>query len=164
MTGLPWPSLVAGAVLVVSLLLLGLLVMLRARPQTSADRRPSHADLLLEARRARLAAAARAAYGDGPGAGGGAGPSRRPRGTAAAEERLRELETQLRLLAQRQDQAELRQPGRSPYRLAINLARGGADVQEIAANCGLSRGEAELIAILHGRRNAGAASLTAGAR
>lgn len=37
----------------------------------------------------------------------------------------------------------------SPYSQAIQLAQQGAEVDEVAANCGISRGEAELIVAMH---------------
>lgn len=40
-------------------------------------------------------------------------------------------------------------PSSSPYSQAIQLAKQGADVAEVAANCGISRGEAELIVAMH---------------
>ncbi|BCB27278.1 hypothetical protein SKTS_21640 [Sulfurimicrobium lacus] len=40
-------------------------------------------------------------------------------------------------------------PSSSPYSQAIQLAKQGADVSEVAANCGISRGEAELIVAMH---------------
>ena len=40
----------------------------------------------------------------------------------------------------------------TPYANAIQLARSGGEVQDISAQCGISRGEAELIAALYGKR------------
>lgn len=37
----------------------------------------------------------------------------------------------------------------SPYSQAILLAKQGAEVDEVAENCGISRGEAELIVAMH---------------
>lgn len=45
-------------------------------------------------------------------------------------------------------QAGAQQPS-SPYTKAIMLAQQGAEVNEVAANCGISRGEAELIVAMH---------------
>jgi hypothetical protein len=41
----------------------------------------------------------------------------------------------------------------SPYQRAIQLARQGRDVASISENCGISRGEAELIVSMHGVRD-----------
>jgi hypothetical protein len=69
-------------------------------------------------------------------------------------QRLQEVEQQLRLLAERQDQLDLRRPMGQPYRLAIKLAQGGAGVDEIVSTCGINRGEAELVAMLHRAKRA----------
>jgi hypothetical protein len=69
-------------------------------------------------------------------------------------QRLQEVEQQLRLLAERQDQLDLRRPMAQPYRLAIKLAQGGAGVEEIVSTCGINRGEAELVAMLHRAKRA----------
>jgi hypothetical protein len=39
--------------------------------------------------------------------------------------------------------------GNSPYSQAIEMAKEGHDVGEVAAACGISRGEAELIVAVH---------------
>lgn len=40
----------------------------------------------------------------------------------------------------------------TPYNRAINMARQGRDAGRISENCGISRGEAELIVSMHGPR------------
>jgi hypothetical protein len=37
----------------------------------------------------------------------------------------------------------------SPYNLAIQMARQGANANDVASGCGISRGEAELIVALY---------------
>lgn len=69
--------------------------------------------------------------------------------TAGVGQRLQELEQQLRLLAERQDQAAMREPESQPFALAIKLARRGATAEELMSTCGLPRGEAELVVMLH---------------
>jgi hypothetical protein len=64
-------------------------------------------------------------------------------------DRLGEMEQQLRLLAERQDQLDLRQPANHSYKLAIKLARNGTNADELVRTCGISRGEAELVVMLH---------------
>lgn len=59
------------------------------------------------------------------------------------------MEQRLRRLHERQDQLELRDPGQQPYGHAIRLAQRGAGVDELISNCGLARGEAELLLRLH---------------
>ena len=41
----------------------------------------------------------------------------------------------------------------TPYRQAIQLAQQGLGVDEVAASCAISRGEAELIVAMHGSRS-----------
>ncbi len=65
---------------------------------------------------------------------------------------LTHLEQQVQHLSGRQNQLELRDPVRQTYEPAIRMVRRGADVEELVSSCGLARGEAELITMLH--RNA----------
>ncbi|WP_137938083.1 DUF2802 domain-containing protein [Chitinivorax sp. B] len=72
--------------------------------------------------------------------------------------RLELLEAEIQALRQRVDApkqptaaakgAELDKPG-SPYSQAVELAKQGLDAATLAAHCGISRGEAELIIALH---------------
>jgi hypothetical protein len=59
------------------------------------------------------------------------------------------LEDKLRRLTERQDQLSLREPAQQAYHQAIRLAHRGASVEELVEACGLPRGEAELLRILH---------------
>jgi Protein of unknown function (DUF2802) len=59
------------------------------------------------------------------------------------------LERKMRRLTERQDQLELRDPMEQTYAHAIRLAQKGADVNELVENCGLARGEAELLLRIH---------------
>ncbi len=54
-------------------------------------------------------------------------------------------------------------PSQSSYDIAIRLARGGAQRDELVASCGLTRQEAELVARLHGpdRQRSGVRSAAA---
>jgi hypothetical protein len=70
--------------------------------------------------------------------------------SVGAGDHLVRLEQQVRRLTERQDQIEMRTAGDRPYTQAIQMVQHGADVSELIANCGLTRGEAELIAMLHG--------------
>jgi hypothetical protein len=70
-----------------------------------------------------------------------------------AGERLRKLEQAGGQLADRLAQLELRGDGR-PYDHAIAMVRDGADAERLVRNFGLSRGEADLVALVHGRRRA----------
>lgn len=62
-------------------------------------------------------------------------------------EHLAHLEQRSRQLVQRQDQLEMREPSGQSYRHASKLMRKGADLDEVMADCGLARGEVELVAL-----------------
>ncbi|HEY9199372.1 MAG TPA: DUF2802 domain-containing protein [Gammaproteobacteria bacterium] len=70
--------------------------------------------------------------------------------SVGAGDHLVRLEQQVRRLTERQDQIEMRSAGDRPYTQAIQMVQSGADVSELISRCGLTRGEAELIAMLHG--------------
>lgn len=65
-------------------------------------------------------------------------------------ERLVRVEDLVRRLTERHDQLELRAGTDRHYGQAIRLVQGGAGADELIANCGLTRGEADLIVMLHG--------------
>jgi len=69
-------------------------------------------------------------------------------------ERLRRLDQVCTQMGDRLGQLERRGEGR-PYDQAIALVRGGGDADGLVANFGLSRGEADLVTLLHTRRKAG---------
>lgn len=87
---------------------------------------------------------------------GGASVWRR-RDAAAQPQALQALEAEVAQLREQvaKVEAELErlkavpQPAATPYSQAIQLAQQGLDVNEVAASCGISRGEAELIVALH---------------
>lgn len=66
--------------------------------------------------------------------------------------RLLEIEEGVRRLKQHQEAVDMREPGEQLYQQAIRMARGGADIGELIANCGLSPGEAELVHRVHRHR------------
>jgi hypothetical protein len=68
------------------------------------------------------------------------------------------LEQRVIRLAERQDQLELRDPFEQTYAHAIRLAQKGADIEQLVEECGLARGEAELLLRIHRARHAQAAS------
>ncbi len=72
---------------------------------------------------------------------------------ARVGERLRRLDQISAQLNDRLGQLELRGDGR-PYDHAIALVQHGADANRLVAHFGLSRGEADLVALVHGRRKA----------
>lgn len=70
-------------------------------------------------------------------------------GSAAVGTHLAALDQRLQRLAEQQRTLELREPGGQSYGFAIRLAQQGASVEELMENCGMSRGEAELLLRLH---------------
>jgi hypothetical protein len=72
----------------------------------------------------------------------------------ALEGEIEQVRAQLLHFKEQLDKLEAAPPPQanapsSPYSQAIQLAKQGADVSEVAANCGISRGEAELIVAMH---------------
>ena len=59
------------------------------------------------------------------------------------------LELKIRRQSERQDQLAMRDPSEHAYAHAIRLAQRGADINELVENCGLARGEAELLLRVH---------------
>lgn len=62
---------------------------------------------------------------------------------------LSRLHQQVNLLQTEVDQLKSQQLTVTPYTQAIQMAQQGLEVAEVAANCGISRGEAELIVAMH---------------
>lgn len=76
----------------------------------------------------------------------------------ALEARIAKVEEAAQRVNERQDQLELRETISQTYDPAIKMAHKGADVEELVSTCGLARGEAELILLLH-RSKTGSAAL-----
>jgi hypothetical protein len=74
-------------------------------------------------------------------------------GEAAAEGERRHAAIEARLAAIEEQQEQLRMLGEGAggYGQAIRLAQQGASAEDLARDCGLNRGEAELLVSLHGR-------------
>jgi hypothetical protein len=78
----------------------------------------------------------------------------------ALESEIEQLREQLLNFKEQLDQLKVAPPPQtnishsSPYSQAIQLAQRGADVDEVAADCGISRGEAELIVAMHRSKGA----------
>lgn len=66
-----------------------------------------------------------------------------------AGDRLLKVEQETRKLMERQDQVEMRAPTTGHFQHAIALVQRGASTEDLVANCGLARGEAELLHLLH---------------
>jgi len=123
-------GLAAGAA---SLLLLAVLVVLESVRHAKTARRCAALESQIEALKSDLVATT----GIGVRAG-------------ARLRRLDQLGTQMN---ERLGQLELRGEGR-PYDQAIALSQRGADATRLMSHYGLSRGEADLVSLVHGRRRA----------
>jgi len=65
------------------------------------------------------------------------------------ERRQRELVRQQETLGLKQDKLKQEAPVDPSYAQALKLARKGASVEDLVEVCGLPRGEAELVAMMH---------------
>jgi len=70
---------------------------------------------------------------------------------AEAARRHEGLAAELTKIAEQQEQLRLMDESSGGYSHAIRLAQGGASAEELTRDCGLNRGEAELLVSLHGR-------------
>lgn len=71
-------------------------------------------------------------------------------GAVGMDRRMRRLEAQEKLLAERQETFENQQGKERPYSQAIRLVRQGAGASRLVEELGLSASEADLIVRLHG--------------
>jgi predicted ATPase len=77
---------------------------------------------------------------------------------AQAGDRLLEVERQVRTLVHGQTQLEMKAPVGESYRHAITLVERGASTDELVSRCGLARGEAELVHLIHAASSGGRAA------
>ncbi len=68
-------------------------------------------------------------------------------GAVKLGERLAQQEQRLQTLSRRQDDLELHEPSGDTYRHAARLMGKGAELEEVMEDCGLARGEAELLVL-----------------
>ncbi len=73
---------------------------------------------------------------------------------AAVGDRLLAVEQQVRTLVRGQTQLEMKAPATESYRHAITLVERGASTEELVSRCGLARGEAELVHLIHATSSA----------
>ncbi len=66
-------------------------------------------------------------------------------GTVSLGEHLVHLEQSTQNLSRRQDEVELHEPSGDNYRHAVRLMGKGVELEEVMEDCGLARGEAELL-------------------
>jgi len=68
-------------------------------------------------------------------------------GAVKLGEHLAQQEQRLQTLSRRQDDLELHEPSGDNYRHAARLMGKGAELEEVMEDCGLARGEAELLVL-----------------
>lgn len=70
-------------------------------------------------------------------------------GAVGVGERLSRQERKIKRLNERQEQVEIKTNGDRPYDQAIRMVKNGSSLDEIISICNLTRGEAELITMMH---------------
>lgn len=76
-------------------------------------------------------------------------------GAVGGDSRLHKLETRSRRITERQEQIENNKQTERPYEQAIRMVHQGSKVEDIMAVCHLSKGEADLIIMMHGAKKPG---------
>jgi len=71
-------------------------------------------------------------------------------GAVGEDARLHKLETRTRRIIERQEQLENNKQSERPYEQAIRMVHQGSTVKDLMAVCNLSKGEADLIMMVHG--------------
>lgn len=66
--------------------------------------------------------------------------------------RINQLSAQIRELDDRQEEFDLKEQGAQSMQQAIALVHKGASIEELMETCEMSRGEAELLMMVHGQR------------
>lgn len=67
--------------------------------------------------------------------------------------RINQLAGQIRELDDRQEEYDLKEQGSQSMHQAIALAHKGASIEELMDTCDMSRGEAELLVMVHGNQS-----------
>ncbi len=65
--------------------------------------------------------------------------------------RINQLSAQIRELDDRQEEFDLKEQGAQSMQQAIALVHKGASIEELMTSCDMSRGEAELLIMVHGQ-------------
>ena len=65
--------------------------------------------------------------------------------------RINQLSAQIRELDDRQEEFDLKEQGAQSMQQAIALVHKGASIEELMETCEMSRGEAELLIMVHGQ-------------
>lgn len=76
-------------------------------------------------------------------------------GAVGVGDHLYHVERYLHRLSERQDQADMNDPSYQSFDHAVRLIKSGATVEQIMAECGLARSEADLIMMLNRTKKTG---------
>lgn len=71
-------------------------------------------------------------------------------GAVGEDARIHKLETRTRRIIERQEQLENNKHSERPYEQAIRMVHQGSSAKDLMAVCNLSKGEADLIIMVHG--------------
>ncbi len=71
-------------------------------------------------------------------------------GAVGGDSRIYKLETRTRRIIERQEQLENNSNGERPYEQAIRMVQKGSSIDDLISICNLSKGEANLIMMIHG--------------
>lgn len=72
-------------------------------------------------------------------------------GAVGEDTRIHKLETRTRRIIERQEQLENNKHSERPYEQAIRMVHQGSSAKDLMAVCNLSKGEADLIIMVHGK-------------
>ena len=73
-------------------------------------------------------------------------------GAVGVDARIHKLETRTRRIIERQEQLENNKHSERPYEQAIRMVQKGSSLEDIISVCNLSKGEADLIMMVHGQQ------------
>ena len=74
-------------------------------------------------------------------------------GAVGEGNRIHKLEARTRRIVERQEQMENSKNSERPYEQAIRMVQKGSSVEDLISVCNLSKGEADLIMMVHGRKD-----------
>jgi hypothetical protein len=74
-------------------------------------------------------------------------------GAVGLGERVSRIDERSRRIHERQEQLQMRDPGERTYAQAIRMVQNGATIDEIIKVCEISRGEADLLMMMHHDQN-----------
>jgi len=76
-------------------------------------------------------------------------------GSVGEDGRIHRLESRTRRIKERQEQLENSNHAERPYEQAIRMVQKGTSIEDLMSVCNLSKGEADLIMMMHGTDQSG---------